>query len=234
MVTNAEFVSRIVNNLKALSKDAHISRRFILGIGRMKSSFLISQKIDEMSMFKEEALIATISCFRLELIEAKVCDIFEFRLCRNVTKSTCKLPEGFFGKNGAGIVSITSIDGEQVYNYTTPQRYALTLRNKYTRVGKARYYYIKDGYLYLPDSTNELVEIRMFISDKDKAYEACNCGDKKEIKCTSKWESEFVCPDRFLDLVVKDTLQEVGSFYRTSVADENPNLDENQRSKTTQ
>lgn len=234
MITNSEFVSRIINNLKALSKDSHISRRFILGIGRTKSAFLISQKIDEMTMFKEEGLITTIDCFCLEQVEAKVCDIFEFRLCQNLMKSTKKIPEGFFGKNGVGIVSVVSIDGEHVYDYITPQRYSLTLRNKY-RKGNIRYYYIKDGYLYLPDSTNELVELRMFVIDKAKAEEACCCPDKvKENKCKSAWESEFICPDRFLDLVIKDTLQEVGNFYRTSVSDENPNLTENQKDQTAQ
>lgn len=234
MITNAEFVSRIVNNLKALSKDAHISRRFILGIGKMKSAFLISQKIDEMTMFKEEGLITTIECFRLEQVEAKTCDIFEFRLCQNLMKSTKKIPEGFFGKNGSSIVSVLSVDGTHVYDYTTPQSYSLKLRNKFRR-GNIRYYYVKDGHLYLPESTNELVELRMFVSDKDKAEEVCDCPDKDKTKaCKSKWDSEFICPDRFLDLVVRDTLQEVGNFYRSSVEDENGNLDSNQKSQTTQ
>jgi hypothetical protein len=114
MITNNEFVSRIVNNLKALSKDAHISRRFILGIGRMKSAFLISQKIDEMTMFKEEGLITTVDCFRLESVDVKSCEIFEFRLCQNLMKSVCKIPDGFFGKNGSSIVSVLSIDGTHV------------------------------------------------------------------------------------------------------------------------
>ena len=234
MITNSEFVSRIVNNLKALSKDAHVSRRFILGIGKMKSAFLISQKIDEMTMFKEEGLITTIECFRLERVEAKVCDIFEFRLCQNLMKSTCKLPDSFFGKNGSSIVSISSVDGTHVYDYTTPQAYSLKLRNKY-RKGNVRYYYIKDGFLYLPESTNELVELRMFVADRDAAEECCDCPNKDKTKnCKSKWDSEFICPDRFLDLVMRGTLQEVGSFYRTSIPDENPNLDENQKSQTTQ
>lgn len=233
MITNAEFVSRIVNNLKALTKDSHVSRRFILGIGKIKSAFLIAQKLDEMTLFKEEGLITTIECFRLEQVESKTCEIFEFRLCQDLMKSTCKIPEGFFGKNGAGIVSITSVDGEHVYDYITPQRYSLTLRNKYRR-GNIRYYFIKDGYLFLPDSTNELVELRMFVQDKEEAEECCDCPDKKEKPCKSAWESEFVCPDRFLDLVVRDTLQEVGSFYRTSIEDENGNLDSNQKSQTVQ
>ena len=102
MITNNEFVSRVVNNLKGLSKDAHISKRFILSTGRTKSKFLMSQKLDELTMFREEDCITTIPCFELERIDYKSCDIFEFRLCDKLMRSKHKLPEGFFGKNGAG------------------------------------------------------------------------------------------------------------------------------------
>ena len=234
MITNAEFVSRIVNNLRALSKDSHISRRFLLRIGKTKAKFLMSQKLDELSLFREDGIISTIECFRLKKIDSKSCSIFEFNLCDNLMRSVEQLPEGIFGKTGAGIVSVMSVDGGQEYHYISPQRYALLKRrSKYAR-DTSRYYYVKDGYLYLPNSTTELVEVRMFALDKAEAENACDCDDSKQPSCKSVWESDFVCPDRFLDLVVKDTLQEVASIYRSSQPDENPNMDEYQKSKTTE
>lgn len=229
MITNNEFVSRIVNNIKALSKDDHISKRFILNIGRTKTRFLVSQKLDEMTMFKEEGVITSVPCVELEKVEAKLCGIFEFNLCRDVMKSKCKLPEGVFGKNGSGIVSVTNVEELEDYDYITPNRFADLRKRKYSR-DTSRYYYIKDGYLYLPNSTNELVEVRMITLDKSKAAECSSC---MECDCKSVWDYEFVCPDRFLDLVVKDTLQEIASIYRTSITDANPNMDQNQKSETT-
>ncbi len=104
-------------------------------------------------------------------------------------------------------------------------------KRKYRRKESA-YYYIKDGYLYLPDSKNELVDLSMIVLDKDEAEKVSECSPSNN--CKSKLDSEFVCPDRFLDVVVRDTIQEVGSFYRTSVKDENPNMDENQKTQTAQ
>lgn len=231
MITNAEFVSRVVNNIRATSKDSHISRRFILNIGRTKAKFLMSQKLDEMSMFREEGLITTIDCFRLSQIDSKSCSIFEFNLCDNLMRSVNKLPEGLFGKNGAGVVSVMSIDGGHEYHYISPQRYSLLKKRKYSR-DNSRYYYIKDGYLYLPNSTTELVEIRMFVLDQSEAQSVCDCIGEEGNKCKSVWDNNFICPDRFLDLVLRDTLQEVASIYRATPPDENPNMDENQKSKT--
>ena len=229
MITNNEFVSRVVNNLKALTKDDHISKRFILRTGRTKAKFLMSQKLDELTMFREEDCITTVSCFELERVDHKTCDIFEFRLCNKLMKSKHKLPEGFFGKNGAGIVSVTPVDEHTRYNFISPNQYIDLKKRKYAR-DTTKYYYIKDGYLYLPDSTVELVDLRLFTVYRHEALSLCGCNPSKT--CKSVWDQEFICPDRFLDLIIKDTMNELATIYRTSVKDENPNLDSNQKTQT--
>lgn len=230
MITNNEFVSRVANNLKALSKDGHVSERFILKTGRIKAKFLMAQKLDELTMFKEDGIITTIPCFELERIDYKSCDIFEFRLCENIMRSVKRLPDGIFGKNGSGVISVLSMDGSTKFNYITPNAFENLKKRKYRRDSSA-YFTIKDGHLYLPDSTNELVEIRMITVDKKEAEEVSSC---KECDCATVWDYDFVCPDRFLDLVAKDTLQELASIYRTSIVDSNPNMDPNQKSATVQ
>ena len=40
MITNGEFVSRVVNGIHALDKDSHVSRRWILNIGRTKADLI--------------------------------------------------------------------------------------------------------------------------------------------------------------------------------------------------
>ena len=47
MITNGEFVSRVVNDLNALNKDARISRRWILSIGRTKVESYVAQRWDD-------------------------------------------------------------------------------------------------------------------------------------------------------------------------------------------
>lgn len=233
MVTNGEFVSRVVNGLKSLTKDSHVSSRYIVNIGKTKARYLMSQKLDELSLFKEEGIITSIKCFRLKRIKSRDCGIVEFDLCDNLMKSCEKIPEGLFGKIGPSILSVLSVDGSIDYRYITPRRYSDIKKRKY-RKSKAGLYYIEDGHLYLPDSKNELVDIVMITSDKDEAecVSECSGDSKSEIACKSKLDTEFVCPDRFLELVISQTIQEVGSFYRTSIEDENPNLDSNQKSKT--
>lgn len=233
MASNGEIISRIANGLRALAKDSHISGRYIINVARTKAKFLMGQKHDEMSLFKEDGLISHIPCIRLKKVKVKDCGIVEFTLCDKLMQSCEKLPEGIFGKNGAGIFSVLSIDGSINYRYITPRRFSDIKKRKY-RLDKAGYFYIKDGYLYLPDSDNELVDIAMIVIDKDEADCISECTDSTgaESGCNSKLDLEFICPDRFLDYVIKDTIQEMAGFYRTSPPDENPNMDENQKTKT--
>ncbi len=223
MRTNGEFVSRVVQGLKALSKDGRISKRYVLFTGRDKANFLMSQKLDEMTLFREEGIITDIPCFEMQSIDAIYCDIFEFKTCNNLMKSVCKLPSGIFGKNGSGVVSVSNVDNSEFYTYQDPRSFASTLKRKYVKKNK-KVFYTDGEYLYLPDSNTELVNVSMIATDLAKIDDLSSC--KESDSCESVWDTSFVCPDRFFDLVVKDTINEVASVWRTSVKDENPNLDE--------
>ncbi len=228
MITNSEFVDRCVANLKANTKDGHISRRFVLSTGRMKARFLISQKLDEMTLFKEDGMLSYLKCFELEKITHRECDIFEFNICEDIMQSRHKLPESFFGKNGSGIVTVTNLEGE-MYDPITPRAFQ-NLKKRLFKLPNTKYFTIKEGYLILPDDTNELVDVAIFALNKWEIDDKSSCSTSD--CCKSIWDYEFVCPDRFLDLVVKDTLQELASIYRTSIEDENGNLDSNIKTST--
>ena len=47
MITNGEFVSRVINGIHALDKDSHVSRRWILNIGRTKAESYTAQRWDD-------------------------------------------------------------------------------------------------------------------------------------------------------------------------------------------
>ena len=231
MKTNREFVSRVIGELRTLSKDSHISRRLVLSTGKDKARFLMAQKLDEMTLFREDGIISNIECFELENVPSISCGVMEFKLCKSVMRSVKEIPEGLFGKNGAGILSVTNIDGSDIFRYISPREFINLSKRKYV-LSKDKYYTIKDRKIVLPDSEVEVVTLSMFALDKSQLDEVSSCCDE-QAKCKTVWDYEFVCPDRFYDLVARDTLQELASIYRTSIVDENPNMDENQKSQTT-
>ena len=233
MRTQGEFVSRITNDLKAVNKDGRASRRHILNIGKEKAAFLIAQKWDEMTMNKEEGLITHINCVEFESIDVKRCDIFEFKLCRSVMKSVKQIPELIYGKNGPAILQVTTVDGEEVYQYISPRQFSSIKKRKYV-IRDTRFFYLKDGHVYLPNSTTELLDLSIITMNKKESEEVSTCEGSEDAgivngKCKSVWDYEFVCPDRFYDLVAKDTLQELLGSFAVIQGDGNPNLNANEK-----
>lgn len=191
----------------------------------------MSQKLDELSLNKEEGIKFRIECFPMQRIKNKDCGVVEFRLCNKIMRSCQKLPETIFGKSGTGVLRVTNIDESREYKYVTAKEYSRLHKRKY-RNKSARYFTIKDGYLLAPETTSELLEVEMIAIDQDEAANASSCAPKG-VDCKNAWDAEFVCPDRFLDLVIQETVNEVAGVYRTAVPDENPNMDEHQKTQTT-
>ena len=237
MSTNRQFVSRIVTGGRFLSKDDHISWRYILNIGRTKAKFMMAQKLDELSLTREDGIKTYIPCVSMERISGKDCGIVEFQNCELLMRSCSKLPEPIFGKVGSSITMISSASGMYTYEPVTPAQWRRDQqRNPMYKDPDERKYYVRDGYLYTPGTKNELLDIEMITPDTVAANAMSTCSGSTSSSssgCTSNWDATFICPERFLDLVVEYTIQEVAKFYKTSVPDENPNMDEHEKTKTT-
>ena len=222
-VTNSEFTSRVINGLNSLSKDDRISRRYILHVGKQKSTFYISQKLNDRSLFREDNIYTTLDCFELEKIEAVKCDIIEFRKCKSVMKSKNKLPKLIYSRYGNTLKEVTTIDEEKEFKSTTPSQY----RRDKNRVSGTDYinYYVKDGYLYLLDTEIQLVNLYLLTVELDELDNASSCSTPG---CKTLWDYEFIVPDKLEELIISETVKEV-SMKKQVALDENPNLNNNEK-----
>ena len=196
----------------------------------------MAQKLRDKSLFREEGLFKTISCFRLKEDNLVKCDIVEFRRCNSLMKSVNKLPELIYSRYGSSIRSIYSIDGNRTYTPITLKKFSLESKRQYSNTSSQKFYYIRDGYLYLPNSTTELVDLDLLTLEEELIDELSECcGDDTEgASCTSIWDREFNISDKLSEAVIQDTLNEVLSTYKQIVPDENPNLTEIQKDNTVQ
>lgn len=231
-MTNAQFVSRVINGLNSVNKDDHISRRYILGIGQDKSKFYISQKLLDKSLFREDNLFRNISCFQLKEENTIKCGIYEFARCKSLMKSVKKIPSLIYSRYGASIISITTLDGNQIFEPITMSAFRLFKDRKDSDKfkQKIKHYYIKDSRLYLPDSEIEAVNILYIPFQEIGLDEVSTCGDLTP--CKSAWDMEFIVPDKLLEQVITETIAEV-SRKKSIPTDENPNGDSNIKSSTT-
>lgn len=225
---NKEIVSIVVNQLKYLNKDEHISKRFILRKLRENARFLISQKLSDRTLYREDSLESWVECLQMEKVDVTKCDIIEFKNCDELMVSKEKLPEVLYSKFGAGLTKVYSIDGNNEYDYVTLRQY--NLNKLRTKVGN-KYFYIKDDRLYLPDSTVERVNIPIITLETEKIPEINSCGQQQD--CRSIWEFDFIGSDRFLQQVIGQVVNELSGTHKRIPEDENPDMDSNIKSSTT-
>lgn len=221
MKSNNEVVSRVKNTLNSLHKDARISQRYVLNILRNKAEFLISQKLSDRSLQKEENIYVEIPCFALERIDVISCDIIQFRRCKSIMKSTCKLPKLIYSRLGSSLKEVTSLDSEKEFKNTTPSQYR---RDKDRGESDYIYYYVKDDYLYLLDCEIEMVNLYLITMETEKVDEISTCSNNGKESCKSLWEYQFPCPNKLFEAVVSETVKEI-SVKLGVREDVNPNLD---------
>lgn len=229
-MTNGELVSRVVNDIRALNKDEHVSRRYILYIARNKARHYLSQKLRDRSLFREDNLYRTIRCFGLSKEDVVRCDIVEFKRCKNLMRSRNKLPELIHSRYGNTVLSVTTVDGETSFLPITLSNYRLKNKRRFSKFGNQNYYYINDRYLYLPDSTVEVVDVTLLTLNEEDVEELSDCTTCNECKPT--WDREFICSDKMIEIVIQETLQEVLSTFKQIIPDENPNLSQALRDRT--
>jgi hypothetical protein len=219
-MSNSEVVSRILNGLKSLNKDNRISKRYILKVAQEKAKFLLSQKSGSAELYREDNVYTTLKCLELEKVDIIKCGIIEFRSCKQLMKSKKKLPELIYSKLGSSVKQAISLDGMIELKPTTPTQYRLNRQRKTSN--NTLYFYVQDGYLYIPDSEVESLELVLIAQD---LYDLNECSSCKSKDCKSAWEYEFICSDKLLETVIQETIKEV-SITKQIQADQNPNLNE--------
>lgn len=228
-MTNGEFVSRVLNGLKLLNQDEHVSKRYILRIGQNKSKFYIAQKLTDKSLLRESNLFKTIDCLRLDEEETIKCGIHEFMRCDSLMKSRKKIPGLVYNRLGSSIISVTTLNGDTVYNPTTLTDFQLSKNRTFVQKLKLKFYYIQDNFLYLPDSDTEYIRVTYIPFDESKIKKASDCqGEEDCDECKSMWDYDFIVPDKLSEQVISETIQEV-SVGRSIPQDEMPNGDSNQK-----
>lgn len=216
-MTNSEIVSRVQNTLNSVSKDNRIPPRYILQTLRDSATFFISQKMGDRTLYKDTNPYTTISCFEMESFDLIKCDIVEFRRCKSLMRSKHKLPKLIDGKYGHSIKEVTSIDDEFEFEPITLAQYR---RNKDRQKGDIKYFYVKDDYLYLPDSEVESVNLYLITLHTE---DIVTC--EKDTSCTSLWDLEFNAPDKLIEPIIAQTVQMI-TMRKQIPRDENANTDE--------
>lgn len=215
----SEFVSKVISILKLNNRDEHTSRRFILRLAEDSAQQLIAQRFGDRTILSEMNLYSYIPCFEFKKINTKSCDNIEFRLCNILMKSKKPLPKLVFSRLGSSIREIVSLDGNFTFTFVDEVQYRRNKKRQHKLKNEVYVYLGADNHLYIPDQEILTVDLTVLTTATDKIAECSSC---MEVGCESKWVSEFICPDKLIDVVLDMVLQKMG-LNRQIKSDDNPN-----------
>lgn len=213
---NSEAVSKILNTLKAISKDTRIPRRYVLQVLKDRSKNLIAQKLGERTITDELNLYTEVTCIAFEKVEVIKCPIVTFRMCKTLMRSKKPLPELVFSRLGASIKEITSVDGDFEFKLVTEDQYRRNKKRKYIFDSEVYVYLSTDNYLYIPDHEIRTLDVTLLTMNTEDA-EGCNTDE-----CKNAWDYPFIVPHKLEDVVFKEALQII-SNTRQIPQEPNPN-----------
>jgi len=219
-MTYREITSKVINLLKLNTRDGHVSRRFILRLLQDSAQFLLAQKLGERSIINETNLFTYIPCFSFEKIDARKCNIIEFKMCTVLMKSKKPLPKLVFSRLGSSIREINSLDGDFRFTFIDENTYRRNKKRRYSLKNEVYIYLGTDNHLYIMEEPIQTVDLTVLTTRREDVEKTSDCIEKS--RCTSLWETEFVCSDKLLDAVVNMTIQKM-SINRQIIEDQNPN-----------
>lgn len=223
-MTYGDLISSVVNGFNSTKKDMRIPKRYILSVFKKNAEFIMSQKLRDRSLYREEDLFTWLNCIELKREDIVKCPIIEFKSCKDLMRTKKKLPKILSSIFGYAILLVTTIDGEKEYKIKTLSSYNTLKRRSNFNKFKGKYAYLKDGYLYIPDSDIEAINILILTLDED-SDEISECSDPN-LKCTSIWDRDIKVADKILTPIIQQTVQEISIRFNIPV-DENSNLDVN-------
>lgn len=224
-MTYGEAVSRIQNNLNTLNTDMLIPRRFILSILKSKAEFLMAQKLNDKSLFRETNLYKWVKCVKMHEVDTVNCGKVELKKCDSAMVSRKKTPELIWSRYGPSILMITNITEDKEYKLTTPSEYLNNRNKRGFDKFKGRYAIINpDGTVSIPDSTVKSINILLYtLDEKYKDMSDCEEGD-----CSSYWDVEFNVPHKLREVVIQEALKEIAMRVQIP-KDELPDHDSNRK-----
>lgn len=221
-MNQGEFVSRVSNQLRMISKDDYQSDRFILFTGLSIAKKFITQKIQRRSIDRDMSLYTEVTCIEFEPVDIFRCKYVEFKSCDNLSKSVKKLPELIYTRYGSSVKELYSIDRKNNFIESTLYQ----LRNDSLRQGHKdsnNRFYILDEHIYLPREIETLSGL-ILTPDVYEAELLSGCNNN----CESAWQKPFIAPDSMLEDIISFTVQNIAQT-KSIPETEKQNLNSNEK-----
>ena len=225
-MTYNEVISRVQNTLNAVNKDMYIPKRYVLAVLKSKAEFLVSQKFNDKSLFREMNIFSWVNCVEMKEMDTYMCGLVELEDCGTVMVTKVKLPELIWSRYGSSILMVTNITNSKKYQLISPLEFMNIKNRSNFEKFKGKYAIIyPDNRIIIPDSTVKKINVLLYTLDES----IINMGYCEECdNCNNYYDAEFNLPNKIGEAVIQEAIKEI-SLRMQIPKDELPSGNSNEK-----
>ena len=228
-MTIKQFISDVMNDLRAQNIDDFISPKFIY----YKSTDIISDFMKKDNTVNRRLTRLSegwksIECLDMEEVPLIECCEVDALSCEKLMKSKYAIPNTFTSSFGNIIEFVSSPNLGSFYDPTTPRVWQ-TIQKRKDKDKKKKYYFIIDNYLYIPIPKGELgtpesIRLKAWFIEPWKAEDLNALLQCKDNYCRDIYGSQMPVPEYMKNDVTKELLTQLRSVYLQIQKDEYPDM----------
>lgn len=236
-MTIKQFISDVMNDLRAQNIDDFISPKFIY----YKSTDIISDFMKKDNTVNRRLTRLSegwksIECLDMEEVPLIECCEVDALSCEKLMKSKYAIPNTFTSSFGNIIEFVSSPNLGSFYDPTTPRVWQ-TIQKRKDKDKKKKYYFIIDNFLYIPIPKGELgtpesIRLKAWFIEPWKAEDLNAILQCKDNYCRDIYGSQMPVPEYMRNSVTVELLNQLRQIYLQVRPDNYPNL--NTEDKTNQ
>lgn len=216
MTTIRKVVSDIINELSAYNLDDRLSYRYVKNRLFDAAAIFVKQDAENRRLFKLSNLWAKPECIDLEEVSFPGCES-----CKTIKRTKVKLPEAYQTSYGLTL-KVLNADLSAEYLPTTPSGYSdISAREYESKIG---YYWLSDGYLYIPD--NDEIDYVMVTGIFKEGVDVLG---QESSDCKKPLDFVFSFPDYIISLAKTQVINDIIAKHIQIPVDERPDDNTNQK-----
>jgi hypothetical protein len=202
-----EIISRIRTTNKLVGADTRISDRYIYNQLLTKRDHFIKLEDDKKKLLNSTQIFKPLH--QVDLIDVNKVEVSDLDLGEVIKRTKLKLPKIVMAGFGPVIRRVSSLDGSQLLTETKETTYSRKVNLDTAKYDRTLYYYLKDGYMYLPNIPWESISIDAYFEDPFEIDALNNCEDN----CSPMQDREFLIPSYLKEVIIQSTAEEIGRYY---------------------
>lgn len=203
--TIGEVISRVRNLIKAVNQDSFLTDRFIYSVIKKHTSWLLKREDGLNKLMRYISAFDTLELVELIEVDKIAASCAGIKSGCLIMRSHKRLPRFMEGYWGPLIRTVMSLDNSVQLYPTTAASFTKLANSKNFKYNKTKYYWIEDGYIYLPNVVWNGIKIEGIFDDDISDY---SCDPNKS--CIQRQNQPFNLPEYLTPELETYVLKDMG------------------------